>query len=112
MVTEAQITAAVEAMKLRGLEIVLPWIDPDELQRQRTEARDGLRAALEAAEKAAWQPASGDAPPLGQRVLLAQPGHEPRIGWLTEHGWDFGCSRCGTWVTHWRPLAASPTESA
>lgn len=102
MVAEAQITAAAESLLDE-----FPDLNPlDQVVLQ------AVKRALEAAEKAAWQPASGDAPPLGQRVLLAQPGHEPRIGWLTEHGWDFGCSRCGTWVTHWRPLAASPTESA
>lgn len=110
MVTEAQITAAAEALNRYGLAISLPWEgDLDDLERERFEA---LKAALEAAEKAAWQPASGPPPPLQQRVLLAQPGHEPRIGWFTEHGWDFGCSRCGTWVTHWQPLADPPTESA
>src|ERR1700761_7256631 len=97
MVTEAQITAA--AIELYGQDVS-------------GNSRKQLQYIIEAAEKAAWQPASGPPPPLQQRVLLAQPGHEPRIGWLTEHGWDFGCSRCGTWVTHWRPLPTSPTESA
>jgi hypothetical protein len=78
--------------------------------------RQLARVALEAAEKAAWQPIE-TAPKDGTGVLLFNPYEEQWVAigrWLDHihedfhYGWNVDQWRDGSEPTHWRPLVDPP----
>ncbi len=66
-----------------------------------------MRAALEAAERAAWQPIE-TAPKDGSRILLR--AMSQHVGWWEDENdwWATGLDSYVRNPTHWRPLPAPP----
>lgn len=104
MIKEAQITAAIEA------------ILEQPQARDRQIIRDTMKAALEAAEKTAWQPIE-TAPKDGTGILLFNPYEDAwiAVGRHMDHihpdfhyGWNVDHWIDDSKTTHWRPLPAAP----
>lgn len=132
MITDAMVEAALTAHQKAtapnlppGVTWDWPGVVSEELRRERLAA---MRAALEAAERAAWQPIE-TAPKKGPVDLWlihshASPRREPAAYWCNRDPLDpedkAGCE--GWWLplmekfaheigtaTHWRPLPEPPT---
>lgn len=106
MITDAQIEAAAKSdATFDGR----PWESMGRLDRERYLARS--RAALEAAERAAWRPFS-EAPENGTGILVFRPDTGEFIAYFVDDGWfsTNGEDLTGDLPTHFRPLPQPPGE--
>lgn len=114
MITDKQVEAALVA--LSGNE---DWRNDDWVGANSAEyVFNDMRAALEAAEAAAWEPIE-TAPKDGTYILLWRPGFRQETAhWLADMiGFDWpwllplpGEDRMRLKPTHWRPLPEPPKE--
>jgi hypothetical protein len=75
-----------------------------------TSVHDQMRAALIAADRAAWQPIE-TAPRSGEVVLLWAPDFDrPRTGWTYANDPWQDIRDSNAEPTHWRPLPAPPAQ--
>ena len=123
-ITDQMVEVAIIANR-RAVEAHIPEVArwPDDYDDdEQAMMRESMRAALEAAEAAAWQPI-GDAPCDGTTVLVYAPPpdpekwHEsvcdlPAVICTTAYHEDAGfCIDSIREPTHWRPLPAAPKET-